>query len=271
MLMAKLLCCCAEGLLAYTDEWQRQFCPLPTPSLLAAEDGLLAVIDVSERLLWMNELLVPVDSGAECLLLWHGRPLVLSGDTDCLTMLDPCTGSPMFLTPAGVYPQDMCLLPGDRLAVCGGGSGTVLSLQLPELTLLQTFSLPGCVQRAAWHNGRLYALCTVENDALCTLLCRIHPSSGRYEALCTLPGLPGALHADRLLWIAAGDSVYQLRRADARPVRLCGGLGLVRHICASGHRVILSDPALDGVYLLESRTPPQQLLTGGVGQALFTS
>ena len=107
-------------------------CPLRRPDLIAHCRGRLAALDNTARLLWLGGEVYPADAGAEALLLLPGACLTLSGETDCLTLRDPSTGAPLLAAPVGVYPQDMCLVPGGLLAVCGGYDGTVRLLIAPE-------------------------------------------------------------------------------------------------------------------------------------------
>ena len=129
-----LLASGSSGLMAYQGGWRALPCPLPSPGLLARDHHRLAVLDNTSRLVWTGRRLIPVDSGIEAMLLWGDRLLTLSGDTDCLTCFSLVTGGPLLTIPAGVYPQDMCLLPGGRsLAVCGGADGLMHIIRLPEL------------------------------------------------------------------------------------------------------------------------------------------
>lgn len=267
--MAVLLCCGADGLMAHQGTWRRLSCPLPSPSLMAAQEGLVALADNTQRLVWLGDALFPVAGGVEALLLWQGRLLVLSGDADSLTLFSPA-GTPLFLAPVGVFPQDMALLPGGFVAVCGGAEGTVLLLRLPELTVDKRIRVPGSAQRIAWQGGLLYVLCAVEEDGLRCLLGRINPRTGRYDALTVLPGLPGAIHADSAgrLWVAASETLSCFRPGDRSPRQTIGGFGLIRHIASWERHLLLSDPVTGALMLLASPFHhPQVLLTGDVGQA----
>ncbi len=267
--MAILALCGADGLLEYRLGWEQLTCPLPSPTLLAQGDGLLAMVDAPHRLLWMGEKLFPVDAGIEALLLWQGYPLLLSGDTDCLLLLDPQTGSPLVLTPVGVYPQDMCLMPGNAVAVCGGAEGTVHLLRLPELTIFRTIRVPGNAQRIAWQHGFLYVLCAAEDDGMRCLLCRLHPQGRRYEPLDTLPGLPGTLRGDgRGLWAAASERLYYYPEGKTRATLQLGGFGLIRHIDCQDSMVLTTDPLMGQIQLIR-KEQGQVLLEGDVQDARF--
>ena len=265
-----LLCCGAEGLLEYRLAWQTLSCPLPVPSLMACSGTHRAILDNTEHLLCLNDSLMNVDPGAECLLLWQDRPLVLSGETNAVTLLDPTSGTPLFLAPAGLYPQDMCFLPDDILAVCGGHAGTVLLLHLPELQPLAQIPLPGLPQRLT-HQGRwLYVLCATEEFLPQSLLCRVNLRNAQTEVLQTFPGLPGALYADgRSLWICAGEGLYRLRPGERHAHRRLSGLGLVRHIAGKGRDLLLSDPVQGKLLLVRPHQPSQVLMEGDVGQTMY--
>ncbi|MGN0779966.1 MAG: hypothetical protein ACI4MJ_12495 [Aristaeellaceae bacterium] len=265
--MAVLLCRGSGGLMVWDGTWRRLSCPLPVPTLLAARDGVTALADNTQRLVWMGDALFPVAGGVEALRLWQGKLLVLSGEADSLTLYD-AQGMPLYLAPAGVYPQDMCLLPGDMVAVCGGGEG-VLLLRLPGLQVIRRLPVPGHAQRITGRGSLLHVLCAVEEGCL---LGRIDLRSGRYEALRLLPGLPGALHTDGIgrLWAAAGERLYGFWPGTYTPRHTLGGFGLIRSIDSQSHRLLLSDPVQGALKLLHSPfQPPQVLHIGEVGQAAF--
>ena len=227
------------------------------------------MVDAPHRLLWMGEKLFPVDGGIEALLLWQGYPLLLSGDTDCLLLLDPQSGSPLVLTPVGVYPQDMCLMPGNAVAVCGGAEGAVHLLRLPELTIFRTIRVPGNAQRIAWQHGCLYVLCAAEDDGLCCLLCRLYPQTQRYEPLATLPGLPGALRGDgRGLWAAASEMLCYFPEGSTQPSVRLAGSGLIRHIDCQDGLVLTTDPLMGQIQLIR-KDRGRVLLEGDVQEARF--
>ena len=268
--MAMLLCCGEDGLLEYQQSWRTLSCPLPCPSLIAGSASHRAILDNTEHLLWLNDRLLPVASGIECLLIWRDHPLLLSGDTNALTLLDPVSGTPMFLAPGGVYPQDMCLLPGNAAAVCGGDIGKILLLQLPDLQLIRHIPVPGSARRLARLGRWLYILCATEDDASPTLLCRADLRSDRYEPLRTLPGLPGALYADDTgIWAAVSDKLYHFVPQTRTFTERCRSLGLVQHITGMNHCHLLSDTLLGALFLLEPHKSPRLLKEGDAGQAIF--
>ena len=118
---------CGGGRLAeYREGWERVPCPLACPELLAVSGPRLACVDNANHALWMGGRMVAAESGIEAALWWHDCLLTLSGDTDCLTLIGP-GGEMLLTTPAGIYHQDMCLLPGgNTVAVAGGATHLVV-------------------------------------------------------------------------------------------------------------------------------------------------
>lgn len=238
-----LLACGSAGLMAYRGEWRRLETPLGSADLLACGGGRTVVLDNAAHTVWDGRKLIPVDGGVEAMLLWRDMLLVLSGDTDCLTMFSLATGQMQLTMPAGVYPQDMCLLPGGRsLAVCGGADGRVRIVRLPEMWTEGEILLPGSAQRAACMAGTLYVLCAMEENGLCCQLCRI---SGRtWLAMARWEGLPGAIHGDGSgrLWVAASEALGCFHQGEYRAVP--GEFGLIRHMTSQGGVLLASDPVL---------------------------
>lgn len=262
-----LLACGSSGLMACQGGWRRLPCPLPCPEMLVRDRSRLAVLDNTAHSVWAGRRIIPVSSGVEAMLLWQDSLLTLSGDTDCLTLISLHTGEPLLTIPAGVYPQDMCLLPGGRsLAVCGGADGTLRVIRLPELWEEQAISLPGSVQRVACAAGNLYALCALEDDGLCCQLCRIQGNG--WEALARWPGLPGAIHADDAggLWVAASEVLCCFQQGQCRPFN--GEFGLIRHMDSRRGALLASDPVMDVLWLVQGGQT-KMLHEGNVQHGVF--
>jgi len=262
-----LAACGTEGLLTDQGGWRTLACPLPCPEMLACRGGRVAVLDNTSHTVWTEGRRIPVDSGVEAMLLWRDSLLTLSGDTDCLTLFSLATGQPQLTIPAGVYPQDMCLLPGGRsLAVCGGADGMLRIIRLPELWAEQAITLPGSVQRAACMGGVLYALCAMEDEGLCCQLYRIQGRSG--SAVARWQGLPGAVHADGSgrLWVAASESLGCFFRGDYR--RIEGGFGLIRHMDSRQGVLLASDPVMETLWRVRDGKA-EAVLEGGVQHGIF--
>lgn len=242
-----LAACGAQGLMARQSTWRNLACPLPRADMLSCAQGRLAVLDNGLHAVWVDGRILPVDSGVEAMLLWGDSLLTLSGDTDCLTCLSLATGLPQLTIPAGVYPQDMCLLPGGRsLAVCGGADACLRVIRLPELWEEQTIHLPGSVQRAACLGGALYALCATGQDGLCCQLCRV---IGRTACpMARWAGLPGAIHADDQgrLWVAASERLVRFHKGECRHIP--GEFGLIRHMCSCRGTLLAADPVMEKLW-----------------------
>lgn len=260
---------CADGLYALDASAVRLPCPLGSVSCIACAPGRLAAADAPGGLLWNGQRVICIGSGAEKLLWWGRQLLVLSGETDCLTVIDGQTGQMVTLAPAGVYPQDMCLLPpGDVAAVCGGADGMIRLLALPSLRELRSLRVMGTASRIAWAGGALNVLCTVEDGDLRCLLCRIPLSSGRCEPVVTLDGLPGAVEPDGRggLWIGAGEKLYHLPQKAHAPDGVIGGFGLIGSLQRTPTGLIIADPVGDGCFRLH-RGRMTLLHAGGVACA----
>ena len=116
-------------------------CPLERVDLIAA-GGALLVDNQARRCAWRGRCFTCAP-GIEDALCWGQRPLLLSGEADCLTLHAP-DGMPEWTLHTGVEPRQLCLLPGGRcLAVAGGLSGEIRLVRLPELTPLRSFPVPG--------------------------------------------------------------------------------------------------------------------------------
>ena len=262
-----LLACGDQGLMAHQNGWRALPCPLNRVDMIARDHHRIALLDNTTHAVWTGRRIIPVDSGIESMLLWQDCLLTLSGDTDCLTLLSG-TGVPLFTTPAGVYPQDMCLLPGQRsLAVCGGADSTLRIIRLPELQEEQAIRLHGSVQRAACLAGMLYTLCTLEDDGLCCEMCRIQ--GNRWQPLARWPGLPGCLHADAAggLWAASSERLGFFRRGEYHAVT--GEFGLIRHMDSHQGTLLASDPVLGQCLLVSPRSEVHTLYAGDVQHAVF--
>lgn len=262
-----LLACGAAGLKRLRNRCEPLPCPLPCPDLIAC-GRRLAVLDNTAHAVWTGDRIIPVDSGVEAMLLWRNSLLTLSGDTDCLTRYALPTGDRLITVPAGVYPQDMCLLPGGRsLAVCGGADGLLHIIRLPDLWEEQAIPLPGSVQRVACAPSGIYALCALEDDGLCCQLMRVCCRSAM--ALARWHGLPGALCPDAAgrLWIAASEMLCCLHPGGY--TTLPGDYGLITHMDCTGLGLLLTDPVLEQCLLVQGSGPSRAIYQGMVQHAVF--
>lgn len=261
----------SRGVLCWRAGWEREPCALTCPGLLAAEGERLIMADIQGRMLDLGGSTVPIDRDAERLLLWRGHPLVLSSDTNALTLLSR-KGRPLISVPAGLYPQDMCQL-GERLAVCGGTDGQVHLLTLPELFSAGDLEVPGAPQRVCRGTGGVFVLSALEEAGMRTLLLFVPMNGGKLRPMCVLPGLPGALAADEQggVWAAAGEALYHFPQGSAAPDQTHGGFGLIRYLSVSGRWALASDP-VEGMAVLadaEGEMGVRVLYEGEVGEGLF--
>lgn len=268
--MRILLCCGEQGLLTYNDGWQRLPCPLASPRLLAVAGGRMAVADPDQGMLWAMERLTPIDRGAEAQLLSPEHALVLSGETDCLSLIELRTGQMLVTAPAGMYPQEMCLVNRRLVAVCGGADGSVRLMDPWTLYTRQTFSLPGHTQRITCSGGAMYVLCAVYEGMLHCLLYRIR-SDGQIKRLLTLPGLPGALCPDGRggVWAAASETLAHVPMGSHQLGRQIADTGLIRHMTAAGGMLLTSDPVLGVCRLYGDEGQVIAERQGDVGQVVL--
>lgn len=270
--MRIMLACGEEGLLEYRDKWRRLPCPLRCPTQLALRPGGLAAADAPHRLLWTGQAVHAIDSGLEALALWQRSALTLSGDTDSLTLTDLSSGTPQLLSPAGIYPQDLCFAGSSTLAVCGGMDGAVRLMSLPELQITHEFAMPGAPQRIACTGRRLAVLCLMGEDASRTSLCEINLTDGRVHQRCSLSGLPGALCADQRggLWVGVSERLVHFAPGENAPDLLLPGFGLPRHLVRMGSHVLVTDPLLGVCAAADQAGHVRTLYAGDVRQAAIT-
>lgn len=264
---------CDKGLYQLGASLHKLPCPLERITHMTRSGKLLAAADDISHQLWLGEHVWPIETGLEALALWHGRCLMLSGDTDCLTLLDADTGQPIIVTPVGVYPQDLCLLEErGLLAVAGGSDGTLRLLSLDELHEVHTATLPGAVQRvAAEHAGGLLVLCLTEDDGLQCLLCRLQLFSLQYEVIARLPGLPGAVQTDGRggIWAAASEYLYHFAPREKTADIVLPHVGLIRSILPGAGGWLVTDPVMEWCGFLHPSGTLKEFYRGAISQALW--
>lgn len=201
-------------------------------------------VDGGAHLLHMGGRAFPCDRDVEALCAWQDQALLLSSDTDCLSLWD---GEGLVRTArVGVYPQDMAVQ-GAMAVVCGGADGQVHLLALPELTALADYPVPGMPERVAMWGDSAYLLALLADVEVHTALLRLALSTGDVAELARFAGLPGALEAaDSGLWLAVSERVmhwpYGAQAADV----VIEGFGLPRRIRVGEDGVLVNDP-LEGL------------------------
>lgn len=207
-------------------------------------------VDNEAHLLHLGRHAFPCDRDVEALLPWQDKALLLSSDTDCLSLWD--SDGLLRLTRVGVYPQDMALSDG-KLLICGGADVRLHLLSVPLLHSIREFPLPGMPERISLHNGSAYVLTLLTDPEVQSALLSIDPSSGFSHEINRYPGLPGALLADACgLWVAAGEQLQRLRWADLQPEAIIHGFGLIRRLLPHADGVIAVDPLEERAVFISS-------------------
>lgn len=227
-------------------------------------------VDNAAHLLYLDGQVFHCDREVEALALWNGHALLLSSDTDCLSLWD--SEGLIRTARVGVYPQDMAVQ-GDTAVVCGGADGKLHLLTLPDLHETAEYLLPGMPERMALHGDKAYLLTLLADDDVQTLLLRLDLRSGTYQEMARYAGLPGAITAsDTGLWIGISEMVLHIPQGATETDLIIEGFGLARRIDVQGDIVMITDP-LDGMIAhvtQKPRTAVEVLHRGDVGQYLFS-
>jgi hypothetical protein len=196
---------------------------------------------------------------------------LLSGEADSLHTVAAATGELLYGNAAGVYPRSVQVHPtGKLVAVAGGAAGEVLLFQAPSLNLYRRIPVPGIACQAAFVEGGLAVLCAVEDEEVQTLLGFIAGNRAIMEEIAMLPGLPGALAPLPDGTVLAG-SVGMLAQVSIRLKKVVwrsDSFGLPGTLSVHGDEVLVSDPLMGKVILMNWRKPrDQQLVFEGVEAA----
>lgn len=194
--------------------------------------------DNAAHLVHMGGGCFPCDRDVESLTRWKGHMLLLSSDTDCLSLWD--AEGPLRTARVGVYPQDAAVA-ADTAFVCGGVDGRVHLLSLPDLMELAAYPVPGMPERICVQDDMVYLLTLLPEPEVHTALLRLDVQSGAQEELARFAGIPGAIAADDGgLWL--GLSGLVLRQPWQGETLTFEGFGLPRQIIAEEGRALIADP-----------------------------
>lgn len=194
--------------------------------------------DNAAHLVHMGGGCFPCDRDVEALAPWNGHVLLLSSDTDCLSLWD--AEGTIRTARVGVYPQDAAVS-ADTAFVCGGADGRVHLLSLPDLTEQAAYLVPGMPERLCVQGDSAYLLTLLPEPEVHTALLRLDVQSGESTELARFAGIPGAIAADDGgLWL--GLSGLVLRQPWQGAEVLFEGFGLPRQIIAEDGRALISDP-----------------------------
>ena len=147
-------------------------------------------VDDAAHLLHFCGQVFPCDRDVEAALSWRGHALLLSSDTDSLSLWD--SEGLVRLTRVGVYPQDMALR-DDTAVVCGGADGKLHLLTLPDLHEAAAYPLPGMPERVCIHQGAAYVLTLLTEPEVHTMLLTLPPDGSQWTALERFAGIPDGL------------------------------------------------------------------------------
>jgi len=165
-------------------------------------------VDESTHTLHFHGHTFTCDRDVEAALAWREYALLLSSDTDCLSLWD--NEGLVRLTKVGVYPQDMALLE-EQVIVCGGADGKLHLLTLPALTEKAEFSAPGMPERICVTEEAAFLLTLLTEPEIHTALLRVQ-LDGHWTELRRFSSIPEAITADKSgLWIAVSEGSLRLR------------------------------------------------------------
>lgn len=200
-------------------------------------------VDEGRHLLHIGGQAFPCDRNVEALHRWNGHALLLSSDTDCLSLWD--AEGLVRTARVGVYPQDMAVQE-DTAYICGGADGKLHLLSLPELHSVAAYDLPGMPERVCVQNNMAHVLTLLPEPEVHTSLLTINLADGTYLETLRLPGLPGAIATDENgLWVGVSELVMHLPHGTDAPDVVVEGIGLARHIEIAADGVVVTD-ALEG-------------------------
>ena len=165
-------------------------------------------VDNAAHLLHFGGRAFPCDREIVAARPWQGHALLLSADTDCLSLWD--ADGLIRTVRVGVYPQDM-VLSAEAAWVCGGADGKLRQLVLPSLREAAVIPLPGMPERVCLHGADVWVLSLLGEPEVCTALLRTELETPGVQEITRFGGIPGALAADEKgLWVGVSELVVHL-------------------------------------------------------------
>ena len=169
-------------------------------------------VDNEAHQLHLDGHVFPCDRDIEAAMRWHEYALLLSSDTDCLSLWD--SDGLVRLAKVGVYPQDMAVQ-GEFAYVCGGADGKLHLLRLPDLHEAAEYMLPGMPERVCLARDAAYVLTLLPEPEVHTALLSVDLATGKWSETAAFGGIPEAITADKSgLWIAVSEGVVRMRWAE---------------------------------------------------------
>lgn len=205
-------------------------------------------VDHAAHELHFNGRVFPCDRDIEASACWSGHALLLSSDTDCLSLWDE-SGLVRTLR-VGVYPQDMAVA-DDHALVCGGCDGHLHIVSLPELQPVASLPLPGMPEKIALVDDRAYVMTLLTEPDVHTALLEVDPVFRQHWEIACFPGIPGALAAGHEgLWVAVSEQLLHFPFGSAAPDIQINGFGLISRISLQPDGLFLWDSLENARYFL---------------------
>ena len=196
-------------------------------------------VDDAAHLLHLGGCTFPCNREIVASARWKEYVLLLSADTDCLSLWD--VEGLVRTTRVGVYPQDMDVL-DETVYVCGGADGLLHLLSLPSLHVTTSLPLSGMPEKVCVHDGDAWILSLLPEPDVCTALLRINLETGETLELSRFAGIPGALAADdRGLWVGLSERALRLPWETHVPDLIVEEIGLPAHFDVQPEGVIITD------------------------------
>ena len=200
-------------------------------------------VDNAAQLLHIGGHAFPCDKEIMASAPWKDHALLLSADTDCLSLWD--REGLVRTARVGVYPQDMAVL-GDTAYVCGGADGLLHQLALPSLRTAAAFSLPGIPERVCLHDETAFVLSLLPEEPVHTALLHLDLQTGKHLEITRFAGIPGALAASADgVWVGLSELALRLPWRTDTPDIAVEGLGIAGRIDVTDDGVIITD-SLEG-------------------------
>ena len=167
-------------------------------------------VDNDAHVLHFAGQVFPCDRDVEAVQRWQEYALLLSSDTDCLSLWDEA--GLVRLARVGVYPQDVAVAE-DHAIVCGGADGRLHLLSLPELFELAEYPVIGMPERLCVRAETAYVLSLLTEPEVHTVLLAVELQNGRWQELGRFGGIPEAITTDETgLWAATSDGAVHLSK-----------------------------------------------------------
>lgn len=196
-------------------------------------------VDDAAHLLHFGGRAFPCDREIVAAHPWKGHALLLSADTDCLSLWD--ADGLIRTARVGVYPQDMTV--SENAAwVCGGADEMLHRLALPSLQETASITLPGMPERVCLHNGTAWVLSLLAEPEVCTALLQTDLQKLEVQELTRFAGIPGALATDaKGLWVGVTELLGHLPWGTDVSDMIVRGIGLAAKIEVQADGLVITD------------------------------